>query len=225
MTDEQFHKRILDNVTVYLDRAMTLREFAGDRETTVAAYLAEVETLSRMGGFSMTGMQIIGLGQTPENPYGRAGITAAEGEFLGEIGTTLRGFMFAGSPNYDEAWCTRFNKFIADRVDKERTAFWEKILAERTALGLLLDEAEEPLPPETNEPLSEGAWTILRACAAGPLTAEEEHWVSGPICTELVDRGLCTAETVKNPDGTPGGGAYYRILPKGQQFFDRHTSP
>lgn len=67
--------------------------------------------------------------------------------------------------------------------------------------------------------ISPDALTILRQ-AAGPdgLTAEGEKWITGDVCVELHELDLCRVETVRNPDGSKGGGAYYLILPKGRAY-------
>lgn len=69
--------------------------------------------------------------------------------------------------------------------------------------------------------ISPTALTILRQ-AAGPhgLTAEGEKWITGDVCVELRERDLCRVETVRNPDGSEGGGAYYLILPKGRAYLE-----
>lgn len=55
--------------------------------------------------------------------------------------------------------------------------------------------------------ISEQALSILRRADKLDRAPNGVCWITGPIVEEL--RGLLTIETVTNPDGSPGGGAYY----------------
>ncbi len=54
---------------------------------------------------------------------------------------------------------------------------------------------------------SNTARSILRRADTLDRAPDGVCWITGPVCEEL--RGLLTIETVTNPDGSPGGGAYY----------------
>ena len=70
--------------------------------------------------------------------------------------------------------------------------------------------------------MTPGARHILTSVARKETPPYEEGvvWVSGPVCEEL--HGWLTIETVTNPDGSPGGGAYYYDLNEaGWEVVDR----
>jgi hypothetical protein len=75
------------------------------------------------------------------------------------------------------------------------------------------------IEPSAEIPLSEGALVRLRCLAT---YKDGWGWFSGDISWELRTRGFCDIETVTNPDGTPGGGAYYTLLDAGRDYYKAH---